>query len=67
MTGIRKMAGLVPSRLRNLRLDDDGATAIEYGLITALIAVSIIGSLMAITESLSTTFDEAKVEVQTTG
>jgi pilus assembly protein Flp/PilA len=34
--------------------DDSGATAIEYGLIAALIAVVIIGTLTAIGTSLST-------------
>ena len=34
--------------------DESGATAIEYGLIAALIAVVIIGTLTAIGTSLST-------------
>ena len=37
--------------------DDSGATAIEYGLIAALIAVVIIGTLTAIGTSLSTKFN----------
>ena len=41
MTAIRGM-------LRKLRADRRGATAIEYGLIAALIAVSIIGALTAL-------------------
>jgi pilus assembly protein Flp/PilA len=36
--------------------NDDGATAIEYGLIAALIAVVIIGAVTAVGTSLSTTF-----------
>jgi pilus assembly protein Flp/PilA len=36
--------------------DDSGATAIEYGLIAALIAVVIIGAVTAVGTSLSTTF-----------
>ena len=32
--------------------DEDGATAIEYGLITALIAVGLIVAFMAFGESL---------------
>lgn len=36
--------------------DDSGATAIEYGLIAALIAVVIIGAITAVGTSLSTTF-----------
>jgi pilus assembly protein Flp/PilA len=36
--------------------DDSGATAIEYGLIAALVAVAIIGALQTMTGSLTTTF-----------
>ena len=36
--------------------DESGATAIEYGLIAALISVVIIGALQATGTNLSTTF-----------
>lgn len=36
--------------------NESGATAIEYGLIAALIAVVIIGAVTAVGTSLSTTF-----------
>lgn len=36
--------------------NQSGATAIEYGLIAALIAVVIIGAVTAVGTSLSTTF-----------
>ena len=36
--------------------NEEGATAIEYGLIAALIAVAAIGALSAIGDSLNTTF-----------
>ena len=36
--------------------DEDGATAIEYGLIAALIAVVIIGALSTIGTNLNTAF-----------
>jgi pilus assembly protein Flp/PilA len=36
--------------------DDSGATAIEYGLIAALIAVVIIGAVRSIGTSLTSTF-----------
>ncbi|WP_031554296.1 Flp family type IVb pilin [Parvularcula oceani] len=36
--------------------DEDGATAIEYGLIAALIAVAIIGAIGAIGDNLKTGF-----------
>ena len=36
--------------------DDSGATAIEYGLIAALVSVAAIGALTAMGESLNTMF-----------
>lgn len=38
--------------------DESGATAIEYGLIAALIAVVIIGALTAMGTSLSSKFNQ---------
>jgi pilus assembly protein Flp/PilA len=38
--------------------DEDGATAIEYGLIAALIAVAIITAVTAVGGELATTFSE---------
>jgi pilus assembly protein Flp/PilA len=38
--------------------DESGATAIEYGLITSLIAVFLIGALSALGTSLSNEFAE---------
>ena len=42
--------------LRKLFRKEDGATAIEYGLIAALISVAIIGTVSAIGTQLDTTF-----------
>lgn len=36
--------------------DESGATAIEYGLIAALVGVAIIGSLNTLSGALNTTF-----------
>lgn len=36
--------------------DERGATAIEYGLIAALIAVAAIGAMTGVGEKLNTTF-----------
>ena len=43
-------------KLRLFFKDESGATAIEYGLIAALIAVVIITDVTAVGTSLSTTF-----------
>ena len=37
--------------------DESGVTAIEYGLIAALIAIVIIGAVTAVGGSLTTTFN----------
>ena len=42
--------------LRRLGSDDAGATAIEYGLIAALIAVAIIGAATTVGGNLATLF-----------
>lgn len=42
--------------LRKLRRDEEGATAIEYGLIAALISVAAIVAMTAIGGSLDTLF-----------
>ena len=45
--------------------DESGATAIEYGLIAALIAVAIIGALNSVTGGLNGVF--ARVTAALTG
>ncbi len=42
---------------KNLVRDEQGATAIEYGLIAALIAVAAITAMTALGTSLESTFD----------
>ena len=42
--------------IRNLFTNDKGATAIEYGLIAALIAVAIIGAVSSVGGKLTNTF-----------
>jgi pilus assembly protein Flp/PilA len=41
---------------KNLVNDESGATAIEYGLIAALVSVAAIGALQAMGTSLDTMF-----------
>lgn len=43
--------------LKRFRSDESGATAIEYGLIAALVAVAIIGALMGMKNALTGTFN----------
>lgn len=44
--------------LNTFRKDENGATAIEYGLIAALIAVVLIGALTALGTSLNEIFTD---------
>lgn len=45
--------------------DESGATAIEYGLIAALIAVVLVGSLKAVGGSLKGAFEKISSEIDT--
>ncbi len=45
--------------------DEDGATAIEYGLIAALVSVAAIGALTAMGDSLSSLFDTVSTALST--
>ena len=44
--------------------DESGATAIEYGLIAALIAVVVIGAVTAVGTKLSSTFQTVSGSVK---
>ena len=46
--------------LKNFVSDESGATAIEYGLIAALISVVVIAALTAIGQNLNTAFTSIK-------
>ena len=45
--------------------DEDGATAIEYGLIAALVAVACITALSAMGDSLVAIFEEVSTQLDT--
>jgi pilus assembly protein Flp/PilA len=47
--------------------DESGATAIEYGLIAALIAVVLVGALQAVGNSLNGTFTEIQTKLDGAG
>jgi len=47
--------------------DESGATAIEYGLIAALIAVVIIGALQAVGSGLTAKFGQISSALGVTG
>jgi pilus assembly protein Flp/PilA len=43
--------------------DESGVTAIEYGLIAALVAVIIIGAVKAVDTNLSSTFRKVSTSI----
>ena len=51
--------------LQKFLKDESGATAIEYGLIAALVAVACIAALTAMGSSLSDLFNTVKTKVDT--
>jgi pilus assembly protein Flp/PilA len=52
------------SKFLKLIKNEEGATAIEYGLIAALIAVAAIAAMGSIGEALNDTFDEVATELE---
>ncbi len=53
------------AKLAQFAKDQDGATAIEYGLIAALVSVAAIGALTAMGQSLSTMFGTVATALNT--
>ncbi|MFA7414626.1 MAG: Flp family type IVb pilin [Rhizobium sp.] len=53
--------------LRSFFADKSGATAIEYGLIAAIMSVALIGGYGAFTGSLGNVFAKATAAVNTAG
>ncbi|MET0887751.1 MAG: Flp family type IVb pilin [Mycetocola sp.] len=56
----------IQARINSMRSTDDGATAVEYGLMVSLIAVVIIGAVALIGTSLDTMFTNVNDEIVTT-
>ncbi len=53
--------------IRTFLRDESGATAIEYGLIAALVAVVIIGALTTLGTKLNTTFQKVSDKLPSAG
>jgi pilus assembly protein Flp/PilA len=49
--------------IKKLFKNEDGATAIEYGLIAALIAVAAITAMSSLGTNLSNTFNDVSAEL----
>lgn len=52
------------ARMIKLLKNEEGATAIEYGLIAALIAVAAIGAMTQVGSKLNTTFNNVSNSLQ---
>ena len=50
--------------IKSLLTDESGATAIEYGLIAALVSVAILTILSQLGDELVSTFTEIETELQ---
>lgn len=50
--------------LKSFFKDEEGATAIEYGLIAALISVAILGVLSSLGDELTNTFTDVQNSLQ---
>ena len=50
--------------IKQLWNDESGVTAIEYGLIAALIAVAVIGAVTTVGTNLSGTFTKVATKLQ---
>lgn len=53
--------------IRNFKRNDSGATAIEYGLIAALVAVGLITALTTLGTDLSGIFGDVSTELTGAG
>jgi pilus assembly protein Flp/PilA len=53
--------------IKNFWKDEEGATAIEYGLIAGLIAVAIIAAVTAVGDGLKELFDKIAGVLTSTG
>jgi pilus assembly protein Flp/PilA len=45
---------------------DEGATAVEYGILVALIAIAIVAAVSAVATGLNTTLNHAATHITTT-
>ncbi|MDD2904055.1 MAG: Flp family type IVb pilin [Syntrophales bacterium] len=53
------------TKIKNLFYEEEGATAVEYGLLVALIAVAIIAAVTTLGLNLSAMFDNIAGKIPT--
>ena len=57
----------IQARIYRMFVSDRGATAVEYGLIVALIALAIIGAVFALGGTLTGLFEEVDTNITNPG
>jgi len=50
--------------IKRFAKDEDGATAIEYGLIAAILSVAIVTAVGGVREELNTTFNQVATDLK---
>ena len=60
---LTRVITLAKSKFREIRDDESGVTAIEYGLIAAAIAVAIIAAVFALGEDVANLFQDTSNEL----
>jgi len=58
---------MVRTRIKGFLLDENGATAVEYALIAAIISVSIVASMKMISNTLNADFNSVASGLQSAG
>jgi pilus assembly protein Flp/PilA len=51
------------SKIRMFILDEEGASAVEYGLLVAGIAVAVMAAIYGIGSSLNTTYSQVQTQI----
>ncbi|MGV6802386.1 MAG: Flp family type IVb pilin [bacterium] len=51
--------------IKQFHLDEQGATAVEWGLVCLLISIAVIGTMQAVGTSVSTMYSDMSSEVST--
>ena len=64
---MKKMGDKILGLYLKLRYSEKGATAVEYGLMVALIAVVIITAVSLLGINLASKFNDVAIEVQNAG
>jgi pilus assembly protein Flp/PilA len=61
---LSRVITIAKQKIREIRSDESGVTAIEYGLIAAAIAVAIIAAVFALGEDVAGLFQETAEELE---